>query len=114
MLLLIGRVAFSANCSLNAGVDQTICSTATLTLTGDYAGLFPTPRVTTWSQVSGPSAIITSPNSLITTVTGLIGAYTPGNVYKFRLTSTCEDGSLTFDEVNVTIVKITQPMLVSI
>ena len=107
MLLLIGRVAFSANCSLNAGVDQTICSTATLTLTGDYAGLFPTPRVTTWSQVSGPSAIITSPNSLITTVTGLIGAYTPGNVYKFRLTSTCEDGSLTFDEVNVTIVKIT-------
>lgn len=89
---------YSANCSLNAGVDQTVC-TGTATLTGDYSGSFPASRVTIWSQVSGPSATITSPSSLVTTVTGLVG----GNVYRFRLSSTCEDGSATYDEVTVTV-----------
>lgn len=94
----ISFAAFSANCSLNAGVDQVVC-TGTATLTGDFSGSFPVPKVTVWSQVSGPSATITTPSALVTTVTGLVG----GNTYKFRLSSTCEDGSATYDEVSITV-----------
>jgi len=101
ILLLIGKFTYAkstANCSMNAGVDQTICL-GTATLTGDYSGSFPVVKVTTWSQISGPSAIITSPNALVSTVTGLVG----GNTYKFRISSTCEDGSNTYDEVNINV-----------
>lgn len=100
-LLLISRFTYSetnANCSMNAGVDQTVC-VGTATLTGDYSGSFPDPRVTIWSQVSGPSATITTPSALVTTVSGLVG----GNSYKFRISSTCQDGSATYDEVNVNV-----------
>ena len=102
LLTLAGNSVYSQNCSLNANVDQTICGNATLTLVGAGTGIFQTPHVTTWSQISGPSAIITSPNSLTTTVTGIIG----GNTYKFRLSSTCGDGSLTYDDVNVNVTTI--------
>lgn len=101
MLLLIGMFTYSAttaNCSINAGVDQTVCL-GTATLTGDYSGSYPTPRVTVWSQISGPQATITSPSSLVTTVTGLVG----GSTYRFRISSTCLDGSAIYDEVNVTV-----------
>ncbi|MEI8086986.1 MAG: hypothetical protein WCG93_12300 [Paludibacter sp.] len=101
MLVLLSRFTYSAttaNCSINAGVDQTICL-GTATLTGDYSGTFPAVKVTTWSQISGPSATITTPSALVTTVTGLLG----GNSYKFRLSSTCEDGSATYNEVNVNV-----------
>jgi hypothetical protein len=97
--MLLSRFSFAettANCSMNAGIDQTVCVN-TATLTGDYSGSFPVPRVTIWSQVSGPSASITDPSSLVTSVTGLVG----GNTYKFRISSTCLDGSATYDEVNV-------------
>ncbi len=107
LLLLIAfvftTIAYSQNCSVNANVDQTICSGNTLTLTGAVTGLFQAPQVTTWSQTSGPAAVITSPNSLITTVTGIIG----GNTYKFRFSSNCQDGSLVYDEVTVTVNKVT-------
>ena len=101
MLLLIGRFTYSAtsaNCSINAGVDQTVCL-GTATLTGDYSGSYPEPRVTVWSQISGPSATITTASALVTTVTGLVG----GNTYRFRLSSTCLDGSAIYDEVNVIV-----------
>jgi len=102
-LFVYSSVAIAQNCSVNANVDQTICAGSTLTLSGGVSGLFQQPQVTTWSQVSGPAAVITSPNSLTTTVTGIIG----GNTYKFRLSSTCADGSLVFDDVNITINKVT-------
>ena len=102
ILFLTVNIVYGQNCSLNAGVDQTLCANAALTLTGAETGIFQSPHVTTWSQVLGPSASITSPNSLITTVTGLIG----GNTYKFRLSSSCGDGSLTYDDVTVTVNSI--------
>ena len=81
-LLLPSGVLFSQNCTVNANIDQTICANATLSLVGQASGLFPGgTAVVTWSQVSGPSAVITSPHSLTTTVTSIIG----GNTYKFSL-----------------------------
>jgi gliding motility-associated-like protein len=97
-------VAKGQNCSVNAGVDFSLCANSTLTLGGGKAGLFQGAGNVTWSQVSGPSAVITDPSNLGTTVTSIVG----GNVYKFRLSATCLDGSLAFDEVTVTALAISQ------
>jgi gliding motility-associated-like protein len=90
------------NCTVNAGVDFSLCANSTLTLGGGKAGLFQGAGNINWSQVSGPSAIITDPSNLGTTVTSLVG----GNVYKFRLSATCSDGSLVYDEVSVSVLSI--------
>ncbi len=103
LLTLLGFNSLAQNCSVNAGVDFSICANATLTLGGGKAGLFQGAGNVTWSQVSGPSAVITDPSNLGTTVTSLVG----GNNYKFRLSATCSDGSLAFDEVTVTVRLIT-------
>jgi gliding motility-associated-like protein len=104
LLLLVALVAIpefikAQNCSVNANIDQTICSNQTMTLIGATSGLLGNGGVTTWTQVSGPSVIITTPNSLTTTVTGFTG----GNTYTFRLNATCEDGELTGDNVNYSV-----------
>ena len=104
ILIFVSSYSYSQNCSVNADIDQTVCANATtVTLTGSVAGLSKTPLITTWSQVGGPSAVITSPGSLTTTVTGLIG----GNTYTFRFSSTCTDGSLVYDDMQVVVNKIT-------
>ena len=102
-LFFLQLTSMAQNCTVNAGLDQTICASSTLTLYGTDAGLFSNGGQITWTQVSGPSVIITSPNSLTTTVTG----YTGGNVYKFWLNSICADGSNVHDECMVTVTGIT-------
>jgi len=101
LVFLLNTVQVSAqNCTVNADVDQNICVNNTLTLTGSKAGLIAGP--TSWSQVSGPTAVITSPELLVSTVTGI----SPGNIYKFRLSTTCVDGSRIYDEVLITVRSI--------
>jgi len=87
----------SQNCTVNANVDLTICAHDPMTLIGQKGGLG--AAVTTWSQLSGPSVYIVSPHSLTTAVTG----YTGGHVYKFRISTTCDDGSLIYDDVTYTV-----------
>lgn len=102
--IFLSSYTYSQNCSVNADVDQTVCANqTTVTLTGSVNGLVQSPQTTTWSQVGGPSAIITSPNNLTTTVNGLIG----GNTYTFRFSSTCTDGSLVYDDMQVIVNNIT-------
>ena len=101
LVLAFPGILFSQNCTVNAGLDQTICAASALTLYGTDAGLL--TGGTTWTQVSGPSVIITSPHSLNTTVTG----YTGGNTYKFWLNASCVDGSLIHDECVVTVLGYT-------
>ena len=99
--LMLPANSSAQNCTVNAGLDQTICASSALTLYGTTAGLF--TGGTTWTQVSGPSLIITSPTSLTTTVTG----YSGGNTYKFWLNANCQDGSLVHDECIVIVRPIT-------
>lgn len=95
--VLIVQQLYAQNCTINAGTPQTICENATLTLVGTRGGSSTSP--VQWVQVEGPSATITNPSSLTTTVTNLVG----GNTYKFSLSTTCSDGSLISDEVAVTV-----------
>ncbi len=88
------------NCASNAGVDQTLCVTAPLTLSG-IAGLPQSnPAVTLWTQVSGPNtAAILTPTSISTSVTGLA----PGN-YVFQLANKCADNLNATDLVVITVL----------
>ncbi|SDC74956.1 DUF11 domain-containing protein, partial [Williamwhitmania taraxaci] len=102
LLLGLQNIAVAQNCSVNADVDKTICGNQVMTLNGSKSGLFQT-AITTWSQVSGPAVVITNPAALITTATGFTG----NNSYKFRLSTTCLDGTFVFDEVTFTVKPIT-------
>ena len=64
----------------NAGADQPVCNTPTITLDGND----PLTFGGTWTQVAGPTAgvVIANPSNPKTTVTGLTG----GNNYTFRWT----------------------------
>ncbi|GAB2984495.1 hypothetical protein GCM10027049_22920 [Mucilaginibacter puniceus] len=79
----------------DAGPNQILCNQPTVNLVANNPGTF----AGTWTQVSGPTANITSPNNYQTTVTGLTGA----NEYVFRWTikanAPCVD---TYDEVTIT------------
>ncbi|MBO0592891.1 DUF11 domain-containing protein, partial [Cellulophaga sp. E16_2] len=108
LLIAFVFVLFSAvqtvtaqNCSVNAGVAETICENNSFVLSGTAAGLIADGP--TWSQVAGPSVIINDPSNVSTGVTGLTG----GNTYTFRLSATCTDTSEQFQDVTITVLPIT-------
>ena len=93
------------NCTVNAGTPQTLCDGDQLFLDGEFAGEVDSPcSVCGWTQVSGPTATIVDPANLDTEVTNIIG----GNVYVFRISATCEDGSLVYQDVTITVETITE------
>lgn len=89
------------NCTVNAGVDRTYCINDTVQLNGFRAGSL--NGISTWSQVSGPSVIINSPNNLNTLISGKV----PGT-FVFNIRNRCQDGSNANDQVTITILGITQ------
>jgi len=94
--------SFGQNCTVNAGVlNVTICETDALVLEGSV----PSPIIGTvsWSQISGPTVVINSPNSTSTTVSG----YTGGNTYIFRYAAVCGDGVSTYQDKVVNVQPIT-------
>ncbi len=106
-ILLLTITAFglihakAQNCTVNSGVNRTICINQTMTLNGNKNGVFNTASV--WTQIAGPSVIIKNPSNPITTVTG----FAVGQTYTFRLSATCRDGIRVFDDVRMSVVGIT-------
>ncbi|MEO0312265.1 MAG: hypothetical protein RIQ89_1922, partial [Bacteroidota bacterium] len=89
--------ASSQNCTVNAGVDTTVCANAVFTITGSTAGLFAANPNYYWVQLSGPPATIVSPNAQTTQILGLAGG-----VGVFQFQATCQDGIRVTDNVSVT------------
>src|SRR5690606_15927379 len=81
------------NCTVNAGIPRTFCANETIQLFGAVQGL-PQAGTLLWTQVAGPSAIISNPNILNPTIIGAVG----GSVYTFRISSRCVDGSFVFND----------------
>nr|WP_299382800.1 gliding motility-associated C-terminal domain-containing protein [Allomuricauda sp.] len=103
-LLLFASIqwGYSQNCSVNAGIPETICeNVSSYTLSGSTSGLVQSGP--TWSQVGGPSVIIVDASNLNTQVNGLVG----GNTYTFRLSAVCTDGTPQFQDVDITVQPIT-------
>lgn len=100
LLIFLQLKSAAQICSINAGLDQTICVTQQpLTLTGTVGSSMATPALYNWIKLSGPAASIANQGALITTVSGL----TPGN-YVFQLSGKCIDGLFARDIVAVTVL----------
>ena len=86
----------SQNCTINAGVDQQVC-TSSATLTGNQNGN--TNGNPAWSFISGPvTPVISTPNSISTAVTGMA---IPGD-YVFQLSQPCQFGGTVLQTVKIT------------
>ena len=101
ILLFAASTAQAQNCTVNAGVPQTVCASEQLTLFGGFTGI--SGGAFYWQQISGPTVIIDEPDSLTTTVSGITGGTSLG----FRFYGLCGDGSIVWDEVTHTILPIT-------
>ena len=91
------------NCSVNAGIPQTICANEQLFLQGSFTPPLKGGAQVLWQQVGGPAATIVDPTDLHTEVKNIIA----GNSYTFRIWTTCGDGALTFQDVTHAVKAIT-------
>ncbi|AWK06841.1 hypothetical protein HYN56_22470 [Flavobacterium crocinum] len=98
-VLFFDESAYSQDCSVNAGINSTICANTPLVLNGVAGGNIVSH---TWTQIAGPSVVIQNPNSAVTNVLGAVG----GNTYTFRLSGVCAIGR-TYQDVSIVVNPIT-------
>jgi len=95
--------------TVNAGTDQTVNTSAVVTLTGTASDSDGSIASTTWTQLTGPTVALSG--------SGLSRTFTPtvAGVYTFRLTATDNLGTSSSDDVQVTVrgVQATPSTLVS-
>lgn len=101
-LFVVQPSVFAQNCTINAGVATDICASQPFQLHGSASGHIASNAV--WTQVSGPAVTITDPSNLNSMLTG----YPASGTYKFRLSATCTDGSLIYDEVTYRTLPVTK------
>jgi gliding motility-associated-like protein len=101
-LVLVYTEVNAQNCSVNAGISQTVCANQQLFLQGSYTPPIKTGEQVLWKQIAGPAATIVDPTKLNTEVKNLL----PGNNYTFRIYTTCADGALTYQDVTHTVKAI--------
>jgi hypothetical protein len=100
----IPNVLQAQDCTVNANIAETVCANDTIVLKGNSGGNI--DGITTWSQISGPSVLINSPNDLQTTVTGYGGSDVV-QVFEFCISAKCQDGVNIRDCVIFTVLPIT-------
>ncbi|XVJ66287.1 MAG: SGNH/GDSL hydrolase family protein [Lacibacter sp.] len=86
--------------TVNAGNNQTITLPASsVNLNGTATDIDGTVTAVQWTKISGPTSFsITSPNSLQTSVTGLVQG-----TYDFELAATDDDGDTGRDTIRITV-----------
>lgn len=95
--------AQAQNCTVNAGINTTVCPGSPFVLNGQASGLFASGGTAVWSQVSGPSVTISSSTIVGTAVTATVSGFTSDVNYVFRLTAKCTDGSLVYQDVTYVV-----------
>ncbi|SHG02873.1 PKD domain-containing protein, partial [Flavisolibacter ginsengisoli] len=101
-LEILGGEAPNQAPKANAGVDKAVTLPAnSVTLIGNGSDPDGTIASFSWSKMSGGNAVIESPSTASTTISGL----EPG-AYIFRLTVTDNKGASSWDEVNVMVSDI--------
>ena len=102
LLLLFGADSLNAqSCTINAGIDQTICANDVFQLNGNSPDTY--TEGPTWTQIGGPSVVISDPSIDNPIITGFAG----GNTYIFQLSAVCPNGDTPTQTVSFTVEPIT-------
>ncbi|WP_194765653.1 PKD domain-containing protein [Tamlana sp. I1] len=105
LLIFVFSLTFTSvdaqSCTLNAGLDQTICDSDVFQLDGTTPDTYTEGPI--WTQISGPSVIISDPTIDDPIITGFSG----GNTYVFQLSATCPNGLKPKQTVSVTVEAVT-------
>ncbi len=102
IILLFGMGSLNAqSCTINAGLNRTICTNDVFQLNGNTPDSY--AQGPTWKQISGPSVIISDPSIDNPIISGFSG----GNTYVFELSATCFNGDTPSQTVSVTVQPIT-------
>ncbi|MGY0393213.1 PKD domain-containing protein [Bizionia sp. KMM 8389] len=105
LLFFVFTLSFnSANaqsCTINSGLDQTICEFDLFQLDGSSPDTY--AEGPTWTQISGPSVIISDPTIDNPIITGFTG----GNTYVFQLSAVCFNGARPAQQVTITVEPVT-------
>jgi large repetitive protein len=96
---------FAQNCTVNAGIDKTVCAGTSIIHEGNIGGNFVANSVI-WTQVSGPgAATITNNTSISPTFSNLV----PGT-YIFQIQATCQIGGNAIDQCTFTVLATATPV----
>ncbi|MBB2151401.1 DUF7507 domain-containing protein [Pedobacter gandavensis] len=101
-VLLVNHV-FAQNCTVNAGIAQTICPGSTFILTGSASSNLAFKNEPKWTQIAGPAVALSATTNVNKNATAIVTNYVKGVSYTFRLSSQCEDGATVFDDVVYTV-----------
>ncbi|WP_188407890.1 DUF11 domain-containing protein, partial [Hyunsoonleella pacifica] len=96
------NITEAQSCTVNAGVDRTICENETLQLNGNTPDTY--AEGPTWRQIFGPAVVISDDSIDNPIITG----HTGGNTYTFELFAVCFNGSEPSQTVTITVEPITQ------
>uniref|UniRef100_UPI000830CBCE DUF11 domain-containing protein n=1 Tax=Pseudotamlana agarivorans TaxID=481183 RepID=UPI000830CBCE len=102
LLSLSATFTYAQSCTLNAGLDQTICAQDVMQLNGETPDTYVDTPV--WTQISGPSVIISDPTIDDPIITGFTG----GNSYTFELSAFCFNGAHPRQTVTITVEPVTE------
>lgn len=97
--------SFAQNCTVNAGINTTICPGSPFILRGVASGSFQAGAAGApkWEQTSGPSVNISATSFVGNNATATVTGYTAGSSYTFLLSAQCEDGSYVSQSVTYTV-----------
>ena len=99
MLTAVG--VYAQNCSVNAGINTTICPGNEFKLQGEFSGLIATSPI--WTQLSGPSVTVSSTTIAGSNATAIVTGFATNVNYVFRITAKCTDGSLVYQDVTYVV-----------
>ncbi|RYE20574.1 MAG: hypothetical protein EOP51_17580, partial [Sphingobacteriales bacterium] len=92
---------YAQNCTINAGIDQTICPGTPFVLRGtsSSSGNLALQSAPVWTQIAGPAVTVSSTTNSGSNATATVSNFTTNVQYTFRLTAKCQDGSTVFQDV---------------
>ncbi|WP_282085889.1 hypothetical protein [Aquimarina algiphila] len=91
----------SQSCTINAGLNQTICANDVMQLQGNSPDTY--ANGPTWTQTAGPAVIISDPTIDDPIITGFIA----GNTYEFTYSAECFNGDTPSQTVTIIVDPIT-------